>query len=91
MPRIQKVMARGWESKGVEEQLAERGNALPANSAPSAADQRDRASQQRERQNLELKREQILNTRTSNAHRRASLSAALCDIEQQLQALESLS
>ncbi len=91
MPRIQTVMARGWESKGVEEQLAEYGNAAPASSALSTAEQRDRADRQRERQNLELKREQILNTRTSNAHRRASLAAALRDIELQLEALEKQS
>ncbi len=83
-------MAKGWESKGVEEQLAERENAAPQASGPAPGEQRARADRMRARQNLELKREQILNERTSNAHRRASLAAALAAIEQQIEALDKL-
>ena len=81
-------MAKGWESKGVEEQLAERENAASAANVPAAAALRAGAEKERTRQNLELKKEQILNERTSNAHRRASLAAALHHIEQQLRALD---
>jgi hypothetical protein len=80
-------MARGWESKSVEEQQAEK------ESTPISADEvahRKRlaeAQRQRERQALELQHERILNERTSNPHRRAALEAALADIESRLNAL----
>jgi hypothetical protein len=77
-------MARGWESKSVEEQLADR-----QASAVNAAEVRQQAAvgqaeKQRRRQTLELQREQILNERTSNPHRRMALQSALADIEKQL-------
>jgi hypothetical protein len=77
-------MARGWESKSVEEQLADQ------QAEGKSVSQKDRqasvaaADKQRKRQSLELQREQILNERTSNPHRRAALQAALADIEEQL-------
>ena len=77
-------MARGWESKSVEEQQAEK------ESAPLSADELahrkrlEEASKQRERQSLELQRERILDERTSNPIRRAALEAALADIEEKL-------
>ena len=77
-------MARGWESKSVEEQLAER---QADGKSPSQTAQRasvEAANKQRKRQSLELQREQILNERTSNPHRRAALQAALAEIEEQL-------
>lgn len=80
-------MARGWESKSVEEQQSEQ------QSAPLSADETARrarlskASHDRERQSLELQRERILDQRTSNPHRRAALEAALADIESKLNAL----
>jgi hypothetical protein len=79
-------MARGWESKSVEEQLAEK------ESTPISIDEAARrkrladANRQRERQALELQRERILDQRTSNPHRRAALEAALSDIEEKLKA-----
>jgi hypothetical protein len=77
-------MARGWESKSVEEQVSQ---GRPVNQ--SALDPRQqaaaaRADEQRRRQALELQRERILDERTSNPHRRAALAAALADIEEQL-------
>lgn len=80
-------MARGWESKSVEEQLAEK------ESAPLSIDESVRrtriakANHERERQSLELQRERILNERTSNPNRRAALEAALADIEEKLKIL----
>jgi hypothetical protein len=82
-------MARGWESKSVEEQVAEK------ESAPISADESARrtrlaqANHQRERQALELQRERILNERTSNPNRRAALEAALSDIEEKLKGMPS--
>jgi hypothetical protein len=73
-------MARGWESKSVEEQLADR----QADGKSASHASMTEAGKQRQRQALELQREQILNERTSNPHRRAALQAALADIEEQL-------
>jgi hypothetical protein len=77
-------MARGWESKSVEDQLANQQadatNVSERKRQASAAD----ANKTRRRQDLELQREQILNEKTSNPHRRAALQAALTAIEDQL-------
>jgi hypothetical protein len=78
-------MARGWESKSVEEQVAERESAVHVGDGkPDAATE---AARKRERQILELQRERILDERTSNQHRRAALEAALKDIESKLAAI----
>lgn len=73
-------MARGWESKQVEEQMAERQEAAPA------AGKKD-AERERKRRDLEMQREYLLNQRTSNAQRRAALEAALEQIEASLREL----
>jgi hypothetical protein len=73
-------MSKGWESKSVEEQQAaamQAENATP----PTVAEEAER---KRTRQALELQRERILSERTSSAHRRSALSAALIDIEEKL-------
>jgi hypothetical protein len=76
-------MARGWESKSVEEQMAERTQSSPPErSAGNAAGER-------QRQELELQRERILAERTSSPHRRTALAAALNEIEARLRALGS--
>jgi hypothetical protein len=67
-------MSKGWESKAVEEQQAER--AAPVDTRPRIDGEKERA-----RQEMELQREQILSTRTANPHRRAALEAALAQIE----------
>jgi hypothetical protein len=83
-------MARGWESKSVEEQMA----ASQQQSSVFSGSEKDRRKLQvekahvaRQRQELELQKESILSQRTSNAGRRAALEAALAHIEAQLQAL----
>ncbi|MGB0065151.1 MAG: hypothetical protein WBP85_11960 [Terracidiphilus sp.] len=87
-------MARGWESKSVEEQ---RSNALQSPAAHSnntmtndekrrAADQQ-RAARERKLQALNLQRENVLSQRTSNPGRRAALEAALAEIDAQIQSL----
>jgi len=75
-------MARGWESKSVEEQVAEK-QAVPEHLdvKPNAAAE---ATRKRQRQELELQRERILDERTSSPHRRAALEAALTEIETRL-------
>jgi hypothetical protein len=76
-------MARGWESKSVEEQVAdkhENAEKLTAVADGNAKAAR-KATHDREQQALELQRERILDQRTSNPHRRAALESALADIE----------
>jgi len=80
-------MARGWESKSVEEQVAEK---QAGSENPDQAARQVRAAyaqRQRDRQALELQRERILDQRTSNPHRRAALESALADIEAKLKSL----
>ena len=81
-------MSRGWESKSVESQQAEK--AQPADPALSqaAADRRSNvaadAESRRRRQALELQRERILSERTSSPHRRSALTNALATVEEEL-------
>jgi hypothetical protein len=79
-------MARGWESKAVEEQVAEKQSALMNPEEVLRIAHRQKAKQTRARQALELQRERILSERTSNPNRRAALEAALADIENRLKA-----
>jgi hypothetical protein len=76
-------MARGWESKSVEEQVADRQASSGASQTVQQASLAQ-AEKQRRRQALELQRERILDERTSSPHRRAALQIALADIERQL-------
>jgi hypothetical protein len=78
-------MARGWESKSVEEQQSAAD--LTASGAAVDAAKRnvvERAKRERQRQELDLQRERILSERTSSPVRRAALEAALVDIEARL-------
>lgn len=88
-------MARGWESKSVEEQMATAAEPKPTRPGEVlmteaerrlAADQR--AANERRKQALNLQRENILSQRTSNPARRTALAAALSEIEAQIDALE---
>jgi L-alanine-DL-glutamate epimerase-like enolase superfamily enzyme len=80
-------MSKGWESKSVEDQQAERAAMVEAKSKKSHRQTIDGANA-RARQALELQREQILSARTANPHRRAALEAALADIEAKLAGLD---
>jgi hypothetical protein len=73
-------MARGWESKSVEEQQAQ---AAVPKVDPAIAHAQE-AERKRQRQALELQRERVLSERTSNPHRRTALTNALADIEEKL-------
>ena len=79
-------MARGWESKSVEDQVAEKEfDPLHPDEAARRAHIKE-AIRQRQRRELELQRERVLSERTSNTNRRAALAAALEDIELKLKA-----
>jgi hypothetical protein len=85
-------MARGWESKSVEEKMAnalqqpEVGNGIVSEEAKRLAEQ-VRTDRARQIQALNLQRENILSQRTSNPARRTALVAALKQVEGQLQAI----
>jgi len=84
-------MARGWESKSVEEQMAtaqqtalpHSGNGFDSRGSKQAAEQA-RLQRERQKQALRLQMENILSQRTSNPSRRAALESALTQIEAQL-------
>jgi hypothetical protein len=87
-------MARGWESKSVEEQMAiasAKTELKPENGFVSEEQRRLgeqlRAQRARQMQSLNLQRESILSQRTSNAGRRAALEAALKQIDAQIETL----
>jgi hypothetical protein len=75
-------MARGWESKSVEEQMLVHDEHFGSESAKQKA--QGELAKKRDLQALELQRERILSERTSSPHRRAALQAALNDIEAKL-------
>jgi hypothetical protein len=84
-------MARGWESKSVEEQMAiasEQADVKPVNGFVSEEQRRlaeqERAQHARRKQSLNLQRERILSQRTSSPVRRSALEAALKQIDEQL-------
>jgi hypothetical protein len=88
-------MARGWESKSVEEQIANATEEKPVRAGEAHMSEQERrlaveqgASTERRRQSLTLQRENILSQRTSNPARRAALESALSEIETQLAALD---
>ena len=79
-------MSKGWESKNVEEQQAEK-LANRATAEGHAAVQRDDADRKRRIQALEMQRERVLSERTSSPHRRSALASALATIERDLEQL----
>jgi hypothetical protein len=87
-------MARGWESKSVEDQMANALESRGANAGDGHVSEENRriaevqrAARDRQLQVLELQRENILSQRTSNAGRRAALEAALAHIETQIKSI----
>ena len=85
-------MARGWESKSVEEQMATAQQTAPPyagnpNGSLRAAEQA-RVQRERQKQALRLQKENILSQRTSSPARRAALESALAQIEAQLADLD---
>lgn len=82
-----KGMARGWESKSVEDQVEQSAQTSPAQSAAREKEAAANATRARERMGLELQRDRILDERTSNPIRRDALKSALAEIESKLSAL----
>jgi hypothetical protein len=87
-------MARGWESKSVEEQMAnavQQQEAAPSDGFVSEevrrATELQRTDKERHKQALHLQRENILSQKTSHPARRAALEDALAQIETQIAAL----
>ncbi len=82
-------MARGWESKSVEDQVAAAEAAKETNAkARLSADEREKET---ERQSLLLSRSQTLNRLkgATNARYRAQLELALKHLETRLQELDA--
>ncbi len=75
-------MARGWESKNVEEQQSVEQKAAEQKTTRVADQER-----QRQMQGLTMRRERILSERTSSPHRRSALENALADVERELEQL----
>jgi hypothetical protein len=81
-------MSKGWESKNVEEQQAERAAAQAASAENDLQKRRaGEAEHKRRVQGLEMQRERVLSERTSNPHRRSALELALATIERELEQL----
>jgi hypothetical protein len=87
-------MARGWESKSVEDQMASSQQYAPASSGVPFANagarreaENQRVQRLRQKQALNLQKENILSQRTSNPARRSALEAALQQIEAQIEEL----
>lgn len=76
-------MARGWESKSVEEQQAE---ATGEASKPRKKLTLEEATERREEESLRLSRQRVLQQleAVSNERRKTSLQAALAELDQKL-------
>jgi len=76
-------MARGWESKSVEEQQSEVQNLSESSKPRMTAEQR---TQQQSRNSLELSRQRVLQQLQSacNPHHRSMLERALADLDARL-------
>jgi hypothetical protein len=76
-------MARGWESKGVEQQQAEAISPATQKGPPLTAEQ---VRIEQRRRGFELSRRRILEQleRASNPRHRKMLEAALAELDQQL-------
>ncbi|HWF91842.1 MAG TPA: hypothetical protein VN684_06130 [Terriglobales bacterium] len=83
-------MARGWESKGVEEQQAERSGSAPRPKPPRNAAEIDRV---RQRDDLKLRRRHVLQQLevVQNARHRQLLEDTLSYLDNQISVLERTS
>lgn len=81
-------MARGWESKSVEEQRSTLENVATSASVLARRNAAlERADRERQKQALKLQRENILSHKTAHPARRSALATALAEIESQIEAL----
>ena len=79
-------MSKGWESKSVEQQQAEKAEDR-ATAAEGKSARLDDADKTRRIQALEMQRERVLSERTASPHRRSALELALATIERDLEQL----
>ena len=81
-------MARGWESKSVEAQQAE---ATETSSVPRVKLTPEAAARRRDRENLELARQRVLQQLESsqNPRHQKLLRDSLTDLDEKLRVLES--
>jgi hypothetical protein len=84
-------MARGWESKSVEEQMATAQQHTPVHAGigfnkeeVKRVAEQQRTHKERQKQALILQKENILSQRTSSPVRRTALESALAQIEAQI-------
>lgn len=82
-------MARGWESKSIEDQIGD-AEAAKEDQAKQTLSQQGRALEN-QRQNLQLSRTQIMRRleAATNAQYRTQLEAALQDLEKKLSDLDT--
>jgi hypothetical protein len=80
-------MARGWESKDVESQVAGKENMAAPGKAQKVQDQ---VEKDRERANIELSRKHILSDLETATHpnHKKTLEAALAHLDQKLEQLK---
>jgi hypothetical protein len=83
--KYDRSMARGWESKSVEDQISEHEGTKVNTAKGNLVEE---SAKKREKQALELQRERVLSERTSSPVRRAALEAALADIESRLESFK---
>jgi hypothetical protein len=87
-------MARGWESKSVEEQMTNAVEHPIPNREGKESDEDRRVKElkrldtARQKAALNLQRENILSQKTSNPARRQALEAALAQVEAQIETLQ---
>jgi hypothetical protein len=81
-------MARGWESKDVESQVAEKRVSAPADPKQKSPEQ---IKVDQERKGLQLSRTRIVNDleNATNPNHRKSLEAALAFLDQKINALNN--
>jgi len=81
-------MARGWESKDVESQLAEDRSEKPAKEKLQKSE--DQLKNERERQGLELSKKRVLADLENATHpnHRKSLEAALAHLDAKIESLK---
>ena len=79
-------MARGWESKAVEQQQAEAANVVTSRAHPLTPEE---AAMARERAGLQLSRQRVVQQleRARNASHREMLERALADLDDRLSRL----
>ena len=84
--RLQLIMARGWESKSVEQQQEEATSSRPQGKVLTP----EQIAEQQKRRGIELSRQRILQQLevASNPQHRSMLEAALAELDAQLKATE---